>query len=32
MHFRKITGNSTQCSVMTYVEKESKKEWIYVYV
>ena len=26
------TGNSTQCSVMTYMGKESKKEWIYVYV
>ena len=26
------TGNSTQYSVMTYVGKESKKEWIYVYV
>ena len=27
------TGNSTQYSVMTYIYgKESKKEWIYVYV
>ena len=26
------TGNSTQYSVMTYIGKESKKEWIYVYV
>ena len=26
------TGNSTQYSVMTYIRKESKKEWIYVYV
>ena len=27
------TGNSTQHSVMTYVgKKESKKEWLYVYV
>ena len=26
------TGNSTQYSVMTYVVKESKKEWIYVNV
>ena len=26
------TGNSTQCSVVTYTVKESKKEWIYVYV
>ena len=26
------TGNSTQYSVMTYMGKESKKEWIYVYV
>ena len=26
------TGNSIQYSVMTYVGKESKKEWIYVYV
>ena len=26
------TGNSTQYSVMAYMEKESKKEWIYVYV
>ena len=25
------TGNSTQYSVMTYMGKESKKEWIYVY-
>ena len=24
------TGNSTQYSVMTYMGKESKKEWIYV--
>ena len=24
------TGNSTQYSVMTYMEKEFKKEWIYV--
>ena len=26
------TGNSTQYSVMTYMGKESKKEWIYVHV
>ena len=26
------TGKSTQYSVITYVEKESKKEGIYVYV
>ena len=26
------TGNSTQYSVITYIRKESKKEWIYVYV
>ena len=26
------TGNSTQYSVVTYMGKESKKEWIYVYV
>ena len=26
------TGNSIQYSVMTYMGKESKKEWIYVYV
>ena len=26
------TGNSTQYSVMTYMGKESKKEWIYVYI
>ena len=26
------TGSSTQYSVMTYMGKESKKEWIYVYV
>ena len=26
------TGNSTQYSVIPYVGKESKKEWIYVYV
>ena len=26
------TGNSTQYSVMTYMGKESKKEWICVYV
>ena len=26
------TGNSTQYSVMAYMRKESKKEWIYVYV
>jgi len=24
------TGNSTKYSVMTYIGKESKKEWIYV--
>ena len=24
------TGNSTQYSVMAYMGKESKKEWIYV--
>ena len=26
------TGNSTQYSVMTYMGKESKKEWVHVYV
>ena len=26
------TGNSTQYSVVTYMGKESKKEWIHVYV
>ena len=26
------TGNSTQYSVMTYMGKESGKEWIYVYI
>ena len=26
------TGKSTQYSVVTYIEKESEKEWIYVYV
>ena len=26
------TGNSTKYSVMTYMGKETKKEWIYVYV
>ena len=26
------TGYSTQYSVMTYMGKESKEEWIYVYV
>ena len=26
------TENSTQYCVMTYMEKESEKEWIYVYV
>ena len=26
------TGNSTQYSVMAYRGKESKKEWIYVFV
>ena len=26
------TGNSTQYSVMAYMGKEYKKEWIYVYV
>ena len=26
------TGNPTQYSVMTYTGKESRKEWIYVYV
>ena len=26
------TGNSTKYSVMTYMGKESKREWIYVYV
>ena len=25
-------GNSTQYSVITYIGKESEKEWIYVYV
>ena len=25
------TGNSTQYFVMTYMGKESKKQWIYVY-
>ena len=26
------TENSTQYSVMTYMGKESEKEWIYVYI
>ena len=26
------TENSAQYSVMTYMTKESKKEWIYIYV
>ena len=26
------TGNATQYSVITYMGKESGKEWIYVYV
>ena len=26
------TGNSTQYSVMAYMGKEYKKEWIYIYV
>ena len=26
------TGNSAQCSVMAYMGKESRQEWIYVYV
>ena len=26
------TGSSIQYSVMTYMGKESKKEWIYVYI
>ena len=26
------TGNSAQYSVMAYMGKESKEEWIYVYV
>ena len=26
------TGDSTQYSVITYMGKESEKEWIYVYV
>ena len=26
-----ITGNSTQCSIMTCIGKESKEEWIQVY-
>ena len=26
------TGNSTQYSVITYMGKESEKEWVYVYV
>ena len=26
------TGNSTQYFVITYIGKESEKEWIYVYV
>ena len=26
------TGNSTQYSVITYLKKESKKEWRYIYV
>ena len=26
------TGNSTQYSAMTYMGKESQKEWVYVYV
>ena len=25
------TGNSTQYSIMTYMGKKSKKDWIYVY-
>ena len=39
-HIKQITngdllyneGNSTQYSVLPYMEKESKKEWIYAYV
>ena len=38
LHIEQITngdllynkGNSTQYSVLTHMEKESKKEWIYV--
>ena len=26
------TGNSTQYSIITYMGKESRKEWIYVYM
>ena len=26
------TGNSTQYSVMTYMGKNLKKEWIYIYI
>ena len=26
------TGKSTQYSVVTYMGKESEKEWIYVYI
>ena len=26
------TGNSTQYSIMTCMDKESKKEWIYIYI
>ena len=26
------TGESTQYSVVTYMGKESEKEWIYVYI
>ena len=26
------TGNSTQCSVVTYMRRKSKKEGIYLYV
>ena len=26
------TGNSTQYSVMAYMGKENKKEWVYVYI
>ena len=31
-HLLYSTGNSTQYSVMAYMGKESKKEWIYVYI
>ena len=27
-----ITGNSSQYSALTYMRKESKKQWIYVHI